>query len=300
MAFRNEITAGTTLIREAIQSQGFQTGVDGWTINSDGSAEFNNVIIRGGTVVSGLALYYNGPPAAGNLILSIAAAAGTDPFGNAYPAGLGVYGTDGDLTVDDGVLLLVGSNGSQVALSAGGVGGASVFLTPQNLGGATWLDGSIATTLGASNRPGTVVSSPSEDSNTSKSQISLFGGGPSTSDTYILFAAGRFSFNALVQIFASHEVTGSVTAGNSDHGTGSAVMAAVASVDVPVNFNKTFPATPRVTATLRGNPTLPATSSSLIIRTFNITTSGCTVRVNDVNATARTLTHAFDWHAESD
>lgn len=33
---------------------------------------------------------YNGPPALGNLILSMAAQAGTDPYGNAYPQGLNV------------------------------------------------------------------------------------------------------------------------------------------------------------------------------------------------------------------
>lgn len=300
MQFDDELAGGVVLVRPALQSPDYAPGVAGWAIKIDGSAEFNDVVIRGGTVVSGLALYYNGTPAAGTLILSIAAAAGTDAYGNAYPAGLGVYGTDGDLTVDDGVLLLVGSNGSQVALSAGGTGGASVFLTPQNLGGATWLDGTLATTLGASSRPGTVVSSPREDSNPVASSISLFGGGPTTSDTYILFAADRFSFNALTQIFANLDVSGSVTAGNSDHGTGSAVMSAVASVDVPVTFGKTFPATPRVTALLRGNPTLPAGSSNLNIRAFNITTSGCTMRVADQGGVARTLTHAFDWHAESD
>lgn len=99
MAFRNEITAGTTLIREAIRSQDFESGSAGWTINADGSAEFNNVTIRGGTVVGGVALYYDGTPALGNLIMSIAAAAGTDDFGNAYVAGVGVYGTSNTVTV---------------------------------------------------------------------------------------------------------------------------------------------------------------------------------------------------------
>jgi hypothetical protein len=99
MAFRNEITAGTTLIREAIQSQDYDPGDAGWTINADGSAEFNNVTIRGGTVVGGVALYYDGTPALGNLIMSIAASAGADDFGNAYVAGVGVYGTSNTVTV---------------------------------------------------------------------------------------------------------------------------------------------------------------------------------------------------------
>lgn len=119
MGFRNAIVAGATLIREAIQSQNFAAGSAGWQINQDGSAEFNNVVIRGGTVVSGLALYYNGTPAAGNLIMSIAAAAGTDSFGNAYVKGLGLYGAQGQLTAKDAA--------GNVAKIAGNIGGGGLL-----------------------------------------------------------------------------------------------------------------------------------------------------------------------------
>lgn len=47
MGFRNAVVAGVTLIRDAIQSQNYQAGVQGWSINSNGSAEFSNVVIRG-------------------------------------------------------------------------------------------------------------------------------------------------------------------------------------------------------------------------------------------------------------
>jgi hypothetical protein len=97
--FRNSILGGINLIRAAIQSPNFVSGSQGWTVRQDGSAEFNNVVIRGGVIVGGTALYYNGTPAAGNLIMSIAAAAGTDSFGNAYVAGVGIYGTSDKLTV---------------------------------------------------------------------------------------------------------------------------------------------------------------------------------------------------------
>lgn len=119
MGFRNAIVAGATLIREAIQSQNYAAGSAGWQINQDGSAEFNNVVIRGGTVVSGLALYYNGTPAAGNLIMSIAAAAGTDSFGNAYVKGVGLYGAQGQLTAKDAA--------GNVAKIAGNIGGGGVL-----------------------------------------------------------------------------------------------------------------------------------------------------------------------------
>lgn len=88
------LVGGVALRRPAIQSPNYVTGMSGWTINADGSAEFNNLTIRGtfmGTdfeVNSSGAFFYNGTPAAGNLDISIAQAAGTDQFGNAYPAGV--------------------------------------------------------------------------------------------------------------------------------------------------------------------------------------------------------------------
>ncbi len=71
-----------------VQSANYSAGTAGWMINNDGSAEFNNVTIRGGTVVSGVGLYYNGTPASGNLLFAVAAASGTDSFGNTYPRGI--------------------------------------------------------------------------------------------------------------------------------------------------------------------------------------------------------------------
>lgn len=47
MAFADPITAGDQLIHQAIKSEGFITGVTGWSVNKDGSAEFNNVTMRG-------------------------------------------------------------------------------------------------------------------------------------------------------------------------------------------------------------------------------------------------------------
>lgn len=90
--FANQIVGGSsTLERQAIKSPNYSAGSAGWTINKDGSAEFNNATFRGTVVISsgGQSLFvYSGTPAAGNLILSIAAAAGTDAFGNGYPRGL--------------------------------------------------------------------------------------------------------------------------------------------------------------------------------------------------------------------
>lgn len=104
MGFRNPILGGGgALVRPAIKSPNYQSGVAGWTINRAGDAEFNDLTVRG--VFQGLdfvqsaegIFFYNGTPAAGNLAGSWAAAAGVDPYGNTYMAGIAVYDPSTDL-----------------------------------------------------------------------------------------------------------------------------------------------------------------------------------------------------------
>jgi hypothetical protein len=45
--FPDSAVGGITLIRPAIQSPNFESGSEGWQINQDGSAQFNNLEIRG-------------------------------------------------------------------------------------------------------------------------------------------------------------------------------------------------------------------------------------------------------------
>lgn len=130
MQFQDDLAAGIVLVRPALRSPNYQPGSAGWSVNLDGSSEFNDVVvrgtiassnfvsgsagwqllntghaefndvtIRGGTTLGGSAYYYNGTPGAGNLIMSVSSAAGTDPYGNAVVAGLGVYGTTDRVTV---------------------------------------------------------------------------------------------------------------------------------------------------------------------------------------------------------
>lgn len=48
MAFRDPIIGGeSVLIRNAIKSPDYSAGVSGWSINRDGTAEFNDVVVRG-------------------------------------------------------------------------------------------------------------------------------------------------------------------------------------------------------------------------------------------------------------
>jgi hypothetical protein len=92
--FANPITAGNVLVQPAIQSPNFVSGVSGWAIFENGSAQFNNITLTGGSVIvsgGGQGIFvYSGIPAFGNLIVSMASAAGSDAYGNAYPEGFGV------------------------------------------------------------------------------------------------------------------------------------------------------------------------------------------------------------------
>lgn len=90
MGWGNPIVGGIKLIRAAIQSPNFQHSVQGWTINQDGTSEFNNVTVRG-TVIDSQSFTYYPSPGLGNLIASDSATPGTDQYGNAYLSGTTGY-----------------------------------------------------------------------------------------------------------------------------------------------------------------------------------------------------------------
>lgn len=41
------ISGGGSLVYPSIHSPGYESGVQGWTVNADGSAEFNSLTLRG-------------------------------------------------------------------------------------------------------------------------------------------------------------------------------------------------------------------------------------------------------------
>lgn len=100
--FNDPVVGGQgALIRQWIKSPDYVPGVSGWQIARDGSAEFNNLVIRG--TFFGLnfeinqsgAFFYSGVPAAGNLVMSFAQTGGSDSFGNPYDAGVEVGSSAG-------------------------------------------------------------------------------------------------------------------------------------------------------------------------------------------------------------
>lgn len=133
--FQNPIVGGTALRIPAIQSPDFQEGVSGWIIRIDGSAEFNDLVIRGvfngaNFTINSMGLFvYDGVPANGNLIANISAAAGTDEFGNAYLAGIVSYSGPVFASLNDSNLLLGLVSEAIDAGVVGLSGGGTVFLS---------------------------------------------------------------------------------------------------------------------------------------------------------------------------
>lgn len=66
MQFQDELAGGIVLVRPALQSPDYVASTSGWSINADGSAEFNNITIRGGTGVPAVIV---GPPGEPQVII---------------------------------------------------------------------------------------------------------------------------------------------------------------------------------------------------------------------------------------
>lgn len=95
------IVGGTVLRRPAIASPNFVSGSTGWSIDANGSAEFNGLVIHGSIVIGTgtnnvIILDFNNRAmfvydASGHLVESVAASAGVDGLGNIYQAGFTSY-----------------------------------------------------------------------------------------------------------------------------------------------------------------------------------------------------------------
>lgn len=104
--FNNPLTGGEgALVRSQIKSPNFNMQqLIGWAILKNGDAFFNDVTITGtfsgnDFIINSQGVFiYTGTPALGNLLVSIAGAAGVDTEGNVYPAGVKIY--NGLLTLE--------------------------------------------------------------------------------------------------------------------------------------------------------------------------------------------------------
>ena len=145
MAFTDPIVGGTTLIRTAIRSPNYAAGTAGWTINRDGSAEFNQITSRG-TVIVGTA--------PGQVILD-------ENAGNGRLSATGIDGTK--LVVDTGLT-------------------AGISMTPA-LSGHSYQEASIEAFVNGAgtHHPVTLMTSPCDQANPGWTSAIVLSGASATS-----------------------------------------------------------------------------------------------------------------------
>ena len=159
------------LIIPAIQSPNFDLGAQtGWAIMQNGDAYFFNITATGSVTAQSVIVHgttggvfiYSGSPALGNLIVSIAGAAGVDPYGNAYPQGLDVtMGTISGTAISGGTItgakiVVTGSNGEILGYSGVPAAGNLVFAVSA-VAGSDGFGNSYAQGVSISNGTSSVV-----------------------------------------------------------------------------------------------------------------------------------------------
>lgn len=142
----DQLVGGVVLRRPAIQSPNFVTGVSGWSINIDGSAEFNNGTVRGTLVV--------GTSGHQQVIITV----------NGLTGEIQIYDASGNLVgrwngsnlqispnINDtnSLLVLIGPSNAGLVLRPGGNGLGQIFQSSAgNVVGTSVYDGTTTHTQG--------------------------------------------------------------------------------------------------------------------------------------------------------
>lgn len=237
-SFPQDVVAGTQLVVPSIHSPNYITEVSGWTINLDGSAEFNNLTIRGtfsGTnfiINSSGAFFYSPSEGAGNLIVSIATSAGSDSFGNTYPKGINVTtGTISGTSISAGTIsgtTISGGSVSGTTISGGTISGTTISGTTFD-GTDFIMNGSgmflYSGTPGSGDMTVSIASTSGTDSfgNTYQSGVTSYSGSTyaALNDAGIELSSGSPSNPATVTAFGAGEAifqSGDVSSGDTSAG----------------------------------------------------------------------------------
>lgn len=264
------------VIRSTLESANYVPGASGWHLGQDGHAEFNDVTIRGGTTLGGEAFYYNGTPGPGTLVLSVAAAAGTDPYGNAYPDGLTVFGSTGTINLNTDTTAVWQNNlGSQIKINAGGAQAAQQ-LYPPDVSGVTWESASLGTNVNSilgSNTPSLFLQSPRTLGNNANSSITMYGSSTTVNASQLDLTADTVRVLGGLSV-----INGDLTAPN--------LLSGIASTAAPgasggvTTTTVTFPAPMSSVPSVSLDPVSGADPSGTVIRAYvdNLTASGFTIR----------------------
>lgn len=286
--FENAILAGVTLIREAIQSQNFETGVAGWQIQADGNAEFTDLIIRSSDGSSSTVSIANGEititDGSGNTVIRINA--------SGYQLLDTVFGS-GDVI-------------AEILRNDSGYGGGGFwsrnFQFPESVFSAL-LDGSLV--FGTVDT--TVVDQPASVA---------YSGGGANEQTTLTVSSGRqvntrvaavlglvssSTLDSRPQGFLTGDLVadgdadfaGNVTAKNIQSGTFviTPTVANAWTANLAVNFSEAFDTVPEVVVCPSGNGPSTGSTTELEWQTTGASTAGFNCRIRRGNLTATTLTY---------
>lgn len=217
---------------------------------------------------------YSPAPGTGTLVFSLTAVAGTDPYGNAYQAGLTTYGAGTSINIDAEDIVLAASNGSTADLFSGLNAGLS--LTPA---GGPWSRATLLSGVGGGSHPLVTLSSPADTTNGFHSAITLEGSSAADVTTIILSSATRWTHTG--QFFSDNIQSGSFSITPTVAGQWTANQA--------VSFATTFAQTPVVMVTPSANGPGVGTTTKLEWQTTGVTTTGFNCRILRDNTTATTL-----------
>lgn len=286
MTFSNPIVGGTTLIRPAIHSPNYIPGVDGWSVNKDGSAEFNDVVIRGSAQstnyvagVSGWKLDQDGDAEFNSIQIRstgtetpITVGADTEPQVKiASNASHGAISFPTNRTLEN---LIAG-----ILSTTGNSGLANEYESLQIYG---------PTVDGAGDRSFILLNSQNNDGSSQANASVTTGSSALILDENTATFSGHSNVNITgsVNVDGSLDVDGSVVAGNLQFGTATANFSAVTQVDVAVVFPQAFLTTPVVTCSRQNSP---ANSAKVMVNATGISTTGFTMRFNTGDGTAVTI-----------
>ncbi|MFJ2307663.1 H-type lectin domain-containing protein, partial [Streptomyces sp. NPDC087787] len=216
--------------------------------------------------------------------------AGTDAYGNGYPAGISVFGPDGRITLSTAATW-TSASGSRVILEADEFT-ASTQYQPADTAGVTWQPGVISAILTSRlgvNTPSVAITSPHARGTAGPAEIRLHGSGPSNG-----------SANEVVIDTQSTVMTGDtkcegrLTAGNILSGRLTVTPVANQWTDnINVVFSRPFATKPEVMVTPSSSAPAAGGSTSLSWATSGVTATGFTLRVLRGSATAM----EFSWFA---
>lgn len=132
---------------------------------------------------------YSPAPGAGNLVFSLTAASGTDPYGNAYPQGLTMYSANGTINLwDTNATWNATPSGAGIQIGVG-AGSVSQTFAPEVVNGVTWADGAVGAQLASrlgTNTPDTFLASPNNSANPGQNAVIQLYGAPQTSNGDVL------------------------------------------------------------------------------------------------------------------